>query len=96
MLVVGQEVPAGGPALACRDQVLVRAVRVHDEHLVAIVARPRALENEPLAVRRPIGFGVLPAMRKLADVAQARRLRGGNPNGRQCEQHFLHMYPPVY
>ena len=81
VLVVLQKIRAGGLALAGRDQVLVRTVGVHYEDLVAPVGRSRRHEDQPLAVRRPVGLGVLPAVGKLDDPVEVRRLRAGNRNG---------------
>ena len=90
MLVVGQEVPAGGAPFAGGDQVLVAAVGVHDEHLVAIVGRPGGLKDEALAIGRPIGLGVLAAVRELADVSQSRRLGGQGTGGESGKEELPH------
>ena len=81
VLVVGQEIAAGGAALAGRDHVLIRAVGVHDVHLVALVRRARGLEDQPLAVGRPISLGILATVGELVDVAQMRI--GGESGGRE-------------
>ncbi len=87
MLVVLQEVGAGGTALAGGDQVLIAPVGVHDEDLIAIVGRPRGLKDQAFAIGRPIGFGILAAVRELADIGEVRRLRRGKRygDGRQKE-----------
>ena len=54
----------------------VGAIGVHHEHLVALVGFPSALKNEALAVRAPIGFRVLPAVRQLAEIGKVLRLGG--------------------
>src|SRR5208283_2595554 len=77
VLVVAQKVPTGCTALAGGNEMLVRAIRVHEEDLVAPIGRPGGLKNKPLAVGRPIGLGILPAARELADVVQVVRLRRG-------------------
>src|ERR1019366_4451708 len=73
-LVVPQEVTASGASLAGGHQVLVRAIRVHEENLIAFVGRARCLKDQPLAVGRPIGLRVLAAMRQLVEPAQVGRL----------------------
>ena len=69
-LLSRQKVAAGGAALAGRNQVLVAAVGVHDEDLVAIVGRARGLKDQPLAVGRPVGLRILASVRQLPDVAE--------------------------
>ena len=59
--------------------MLVAAIGVHDEDLVAVVGRPRGLEDEALAVRRPVRLGILPAVSQLFAVAEVLRLRCANP-----------------
>ena len=53
--------------------MLVRPVPIHDEDLVALELVASRLEDDPLAVRRPVGFGVLPAIGELMDLAEMRR-----------------------
>src|SRR5580658_1676837 len=75
--VIATEVGAGSGALAGGDQVLVTAVGIHDEYLVAAIWRARGLENQALAVGRPVGFGVLAAAGELVDIGETNRLRRG-------------------
>ena len=67
--------------------MLVRAVGVHDEHLVALVWRAGGLEDQALAVGGPVGLGVLPAMRELPEVGEPLGLRrrhgGGSDRGKK-------------
>ena len=84
MLVVAQEIAAGGAAFAGRDQVQAGAVGIHDEHLVAGVGRARGLEDQALAVGRPIGLGVLAAESELTDVGEVRGTARGR--GRQASR----------
>ena len=50
--------------------MLVAAIGVHDKDLVALERVASGLEDELLAVCRKVGFGVLSAEGKLADVAK--------------------------
>jgi len=81
VLVVGQKIAACGAPFAGRHHVLIRAVRVHNVHLVALVGRPRGLEDQALAIGRPIGFGILAAVRQLADITEM-RVAGKRQRGR--------------
>ncbi len=72
MFVVRQEISASGAALAGGDHVLVGAVAIHDEDLIARQLVARRLKNDPLSVGRPIGLGVLSAIGELPDFAQMR------------------------
>jgi hypothetical protein len=59
--------------------VLVPTVSIHDEDLVAPQLVASRLKDDPLPVWRPIRFGVLSAVGKLADFAEmGRRLRQEN------------------
>jgi hypothetical protein len=69
VLIISQKIPTGRAPLACRDHMLVRAVRVHDIHLVALVWRARRLEDQTLAIGRPVGFRVLAPVCQLPDIA---------------------------
>ncbi len=86
MFPIRQKIAAGGAALACRDQLLVRPVGIHDEDLVALVALPRGLEDETLSVRRPIRLRILASLGKLADIAKmrgvSRKEKGTQPKHR--------------
>ena len=84
MFVIGQEVAACGAALAGGNQVLVAAVGVHDENLVAIVGRPRGLKNQPLAVGRPVGLRILASVSQLPDVAEVIGLGRREASGRDA------------
>src|SRR6266540_1526102 len=68
--VARQEIAAGGRALARADHADVAAVQPHGILLVALPPVPRGLEDQASAVERKVGFGILAAERKLADVAQ--------------------------
>ena len=72
-LLSAQKIAAGGDAFAGRDHVDVRPVGVHDVLLVAFAAVARRLEDQPLPVRRPVRFGVLPARSELLQVIQMLR-----------------------
>jgi hypothetical protein len=65
--------------------VHTRAVDIHDVLLVAaLVHLLLALEDQLLARRREIGFGVVAAERDLPDAAEVGLTRfGGNGNGRR-------------
>src|SRR5262249_12053689 len=50
VLVIGREIGAGRAAFASGNQMLVRAVGIHDEDLVAVVGRASGLEDETFSV----------------------------------------------
>jgi hypothetical protein len=52
--------------------MLVPPVSIHDENLIALQLVARGLENDPLAVWRPISLGVLAAVGELPDFSQMR------------------------
>ncbi len=80
---VGRVVGAGGPPLAGRHQgQRPRAVGGGAEDLVAAVGGMGRLEDQPRAVRRPVGLGVLAAA---GDLAQVREVDLARVEGR----HFL-------
>jgi hypothetical protein len=68
----------------------VGSIGVHDVLLVARAPVAGALENEPLAVRAEVGFGVLTAIRELPDVGEmtllARIRRDGVRDERSLSQ----------
>jgi hypothetical protein len=70
MLFVRQKVTAGGAAFAGRNHVLVRAVGVHDENLIAAELVARGLKDDLLAIRRPVRFRVFATEGQLLDPAQ--------------------------
>jgi hypothetical protein len=78
-LIVREKIAASGAALAGGNHVLIGAVGVHDEDLVALQLVARGLEDQPLPIRSPVRFGVLSAERQLPDVVQMRR-------GLRCER----------
>ncbi len=78
-LIVGQEIAACGAAFAGGDHVLVGAIGVHNENLVALEIAAGGLKDEALAVGRPIGFGVFAAIGELFDVGNV-----GGVEGRSC------------
>src|SRR4029077_14309220 len=82
LFAVGIEVRAGGAALAGRDHVLIAAVGVHDEDLVAFQRVAVGLEDELLAVGGEVGLCVLSAEGELADVVEV--LFGLGGGGRRC------------
>jgi hypothetical protein len=63
--------------------MLVTAVRIHDEDLIALIWRTRGHEDEALAVGRPVSFGVLAAMGELMEIGELRVERG---SGDQCDE----------
>ena len=73
-----------------QTEVRIRTIRVHDEDLVALIGRAGGLENESLAVGGPVGFGVLAAVRELADIGEKTGLGGGERCSGQCERKGLH------
>src|SRR5579862_3724690 len=70
VLAVGVEVPAGGAAGAGRGQVLIGAVAVHDENLVALVGLACGHEDQAAAVIAEVSFGIQPAEGQLLYVAK--------------------------
>src|SRR5690349_6157446 len=58
VFAVGEEVSAGGAAGAGGDQVLVGAVAVHGEDLVALIGLARGHEDQPAPVKAEVGFGI--------------------------------------
>jgi len=68
VLAVGQKIAASSDTLAGRDHVQIRPVGVHDELLVAFAGVAGRLEDQALAVGRPVGFGVLPAVSELLEI----------------------------
>jgi hypothetical protein len=89
MFVVLQKVGAGGAALAGGDHMLVGTVGVHDEDLIAIDLFARGLKDEPLAIRGPVGFGVLAAECQLLEIVEMSgglcECRGDNDDERKPE-----------
>jgi hypothetical protein len=75
--------------------MLAGTVGVHDEDLVALVRRPRGLEDQAAAIGRPVSFGVLTAVSELQCVAQVRVSRDGrNRRERQTtsvSKHSIHF-----
>src|SRR6202140_5507645 len=63
LLAVGIEEAASRAPLARRDHVLVAAVDVHDEDLVALYVAMRRLEDEFLAIGGEVSLGILSAKR---------------------------------
>jgi hypothetical protein len=86
VLVIGQEVSAGGASLSGGDHVRIGAVRIHNEDLVALQVVSRGLKDQPLAVRRPIGLGVLPPEGQLLDIVEMRRRLREQPSGDENEK----------
>jgi hypothetical protein len=73
VLVVREKISAGGSALAGGNHVLVGAVAIHYENLIALQLVARGLKNDALAVRRPIRLSILTAIGELPDFAEMRR-----------------------
>src|ERR1700686_1475080 len=63
LLAVGIEEAASRASLAGRDHVLVAAVDVHNENLVALDVAMRRLEDEFLAIGGEVSLGILSAKR---------------------------------
>jgi hypothetical protein len=92
VLAVRQEITAGRAAFAGGDHALTRAVGIHDEDLIALIAWPGGLENEPLAIGGPIGFRVLAAMGKLNDFGEVIRLGCKQQSATPKQQEEFHGY----
>ena len=78
LFAVGIEKTAGGASFAGRDHVLVAAVDIHRENLVALHIAMRGLIDQLLAVGGKVGFGILSAEGQLMHVAQMLFLRRGH------------------
>src|SRR5712675_337904 len=74
-LTVRREITAGRAAVARTHQLLVRAVGIHGEFLIAFVRLARGLKNDLFAVGPEIGFSILAGEGELTDVAQVNFLR---------------------
>ena len=72
-LIIRQEVSAGRAALARRHHVLIRAIRVHDENLIAIQLVASRLKNDSFPVRSPVRLSILAAESYLRNVAKMQR-----------------------
>src|SRR5215469_16557496 len=86
VLVVAQKIAAGGAAFAVRDAVLIRSVGVHYVDLIAFRIAARGLEDEALAVGRPVGFGVFSAGGELFDVGKVVAVGIGRPQAGDWKQ----------
>src|SRR5262249_48053491 len=90
-LVIAEKVAARSAPFPRRHQVRLGAGGGHYENLVAILRPGRGWKNQALAVRRPVGLGILAAMRELLDIDQVRRFRPSR--GSQEEEESLHLRP---
>ena len=70
----------------------VRPVGIHDEDLTALIAWPGGLENEPLAIRGPIGFRVLAAMGELNDFGETIRVGRNQQSTTPKQREKFHGY----
>ena len=62
----------------------------------SIVTGPSGLENEALAVRRPIRFRVLTAMRELVQVVEVLRLSGEEQRASEEQRKEFHHLVQLY
>src|SRR5262249_28734544 len=69
-VVMRKNITASRPALAGRNHLLVAAVRVHRENLVALQIVARGLEDDLLSIRGKISLSIRPAERELPYIAK--------------------------
>src|SRR6185369_12902733 len=95
VLVVTGEVAAGGDAFAGRDHVLIGAVGIHDVLLIAGTVIARRLENDALAIRRPVRLAIRATLRELNKILEMTRglLRdqGQGSEQKPASQRSLHI-----
>ena len=72
VLIVREEIAAGGASLAGGDHMLIRSVGIHYKNLIALQLVARGLEDQALAVWSPVRLGVLTAEGELPDVVEMR------------------------
>ena len=70
-----KNIAASRAPLAGRDHLLVGAIHIHREDLIALQVVARRLKNQPLAVGGKIGLRIRPAKSKLPHIAQMLFLR---------------------